>query len=519
MDWDGALCKFPSSKKGVDVLSKNGGTLQYNSQLYVLPKEHISVAVIFAGPANPQTVADAILQTLLEEKGIAEKPSSDSILLQDAKVPDSLRDYEGFYNSTNGLVKAEISPDKTGLILSTYNGNGFKPAEFLTYKENGRFYGLDGINYSFADHGNGKVMIAHLDSSDAGIVQYEKLNNNKDIDASPFSGKVWVPLNMSPYDLYPKMCQTVTVPDIPGYILVYDGSTYIPIALKSPTETWMSFNYMRDQFEVTLHDREGETLLYNYGYYYSDASELPAVAEGDILRTDYDGQNKAGKIEFGDLVNFSIPEGGRIVVFSPELSVAYDSLTAGSTVTYVGEGSYIVAVGKPGDAFKFDEYEMFEDIENHWAKDYINQLVSSGILAGTKDNQYQPDENMTGLEFLELLQRAIGITPDDLSSWGAEPVSLISGQPITRGQAISVIADVMALAGLDTNLPEEETDSLTKGFSDMQGIDDVLKTKAALLIKLGIFQGRGSRHMAPGDVMTRGEAAATVYRMLKILTD
>ncbi len=34
-------------KQGVTALAKSGGTLQYNSGLYVLPKEHISVADIF----------------------------------------------------------------------------------------------------------------------------------------------------------------------------------------------------------------------------------------------------------------------------------------------------------------------------------------------------------------------------------------------------------------------------------------------------------------------------------------
>jgi len=41
------------------------------------------------------------------------------------------------------------------------------------------------------------------------------------------------------------------------------------------------------------------------------------------------------------------------------------------------------------------------------------------------------------------------------------------------------------------------------------------KSNAALLVKLGIFQGRSNKLLAPGDTMSRGEAAATVLRMLK----
>jgi CubicO group peptidase (beta-lactamase class C family) len=502
-------------RQGIDVLAKSGATFQYSSQLYVLPKEHINIAVIFAGQANPAAVADAILQTLLEEKGIVKRLSSDSTLPQDAEIPDNLRDYEGVYNSINGIVKVDISPDKTGLILSTYDGKGFKPADVLTYKESGRFYRPDGVNYSFAEHAKGKAIMMYSDSSNAGSVIYEKLNNLNDLDASAFSGKVWVPRNLSPYDFFLEMFRTETIPEVPGYIFINNAASYTPLALKSPTDTWMSFNYIRDQYEVMLQNIEEETLLYNYGNYFSDASELPVVAEGDTLQIDSNGQNKAGKMGFSDLVSFSIPEGGRIVVFSPEFNLTYDSLTADSPVTYAEEDSYIVAIGKPGDAFKTTIYELFKDINGHWAKDYINRLVSANIVKETGNNLYQPDKNIMGLDFLILLQRATCITPDDLSTFGEEAGSLKSEQPITRGQAISILADVMALAGFEANLTAEEEVSLIKGFSDLEGIDDELKSKAALLIKLGIIQGRSNNLMAPGDVMSRGEATATVLRMLE----
>jgi hypothetical protein len=258
-------------------------------------------------------------------------------------------------------------------------------------------------------------------------------------------------------------------------------------------------------------------LLYTYGYNFSDASELPVIAEGDILQIDSDGQNRAGKMGFSGLVSFSIPEGGRIVVFSPELTLTYDSLMADSPVTYVEKNSYVVAVGKAGDTFKITKHELFTDISGHWAEDYINQLASSGILTETKDKQYQPDENITGHDFLLLLQRATGIAQEDLAAYGKEAVSFKSEQAITRGQDISILADVMALAGVEANLTPEEELSLIKDFSDLEGLDVELKSKAALLIKLGIFQGRSNKLLAPEDVMTRGEAAVIILKVLKTI--
>ncbi len=124
---------------------------------------------------------------------------------------------------------------------------------------------------------------------------------------------------------------------------------------------------------------------------------------------------------------------------------------------------------------------------------------------------------MMGLDFLILLQRATGITPEDLSASGEKTVSFKSEQPITRMQAISILADVIALTGFEANLTAEEEVSLIKDFSDLEGIDQELKSNAALLIKLGIFQGRSNKLLAPGDTMSRGEAAATVLRMLKCI--
>lgn len=390
--------------RGVNVLAKNGGTVQFRSQLYVLPEEHINIAVIFAGVGNPTAVTDAILEALLLEKGIAEKSSSDILPPEDAKIPDNFKEYEGFYSSDNGLMKVEMLMDENKMIFSYYDGNEFKPANILTYKENGRFYRQDGASFAFAKHGDKKVIIVYPDSSDVGFVSFEKLNDLGYTDASAFSGKTWVPRNFGQYDFLARMFRTLTIPEIPGYVLAYDGATYTPLALKSPSDTLMSFNYMRDQYEVLLQNIEGERLLYNYGNYYSDASELPTLLKGDTLKIGSKDQNRAGIAGFSDLVSFSIPEGGRIVVFSPELNLAYDSLMSHSSETYVGKGAYILVIGKSGDIFKITNYEQFKDIIGHWAKDFINQLASANILKETENALYQPYKNMMGLDFLMLLR-------------------------------------------------------------------------------------------------------------------
>ena len=101
------------------------------------------------------------------------------------------------------------------------------------------------------------------------------------------------------------------------------------------------------------------------------------------------------------MVGCSIPEEGRILAFSPKFNLVYDSLVAGSPVTYAEKGAYVIAIGKPGDAFKIYNY-------------------------------------------------------DDLPDYRENTISFESGEAINREQAISIIADVMDLAGFETNLNSEE---------------------------------------------------------------
>jgi len=355
LGWD-FVQVHPFKAQGIDVMAKNGGTLQYFSQLYVLPEERINVAVIFAGSANPTAVADAMLWALLEEKGIAKKTAPAS-LPEDTRVPESMRGFEGYYVSGNGLMKLEITDDQTGIVRSAWNGEGFDPESVWVYKADGRFYSQEGSGYSFAEYAGGKVLMLHPDSSNVGYVSYEKLKGGNQIDAGAFSGKTWVPVNMSPYDFAFTMFRTEAFPEVPGYILAHDGDTYTPLALKSPADTWMSFSYMRDQPEFHLQNAQGETLLYNHGILFADASTLPVANADSTIRIDSDGQNKAYRVGAEAFIRFSIPEGGRIVVLNPGLGMLYDSLVSGGKEVQAEAGSYLLAIGEPGDVFELNHAE------------------------------------------------------------------------------------------------------------------------------------------------------------------
>ena len=44
----------------------------------------------------------------------------------------------------------------------------------------------------------------------------------------------------------------------------------------------------------------------------------------------------------------------------------------------------------------------FEDIENHWAKDIINQAMNEKIIAGYEDGTFKPNNYMTRAELISI---------------------------------------------------------------------------------------------------------------------
>ncbi|MDP4182107.1 MAG: S-layer homology domain-containing protein, partial [Bacillota bacterium] len=53
----------------------------------------------------------------------------------------------------------------------------------------------------------------------------------------------------------------------------------------------------------------------------------------------------------------------------------------------------------------------FTDINNHWAKGFINKLISKGYIKGYPDGTFKPDSNIKRSECVSLINRMMGIKP------------------------------------------------------------------------------------------------------------
>ena len=57
---------------------------------------------------------------------------------------------------------------------------------------------------------------------------------------------------------------------------------------------------------------------------------------------------------------------------------------------------------------------LFDDIDGHWAEDYINLAASVGWVEGDGDGKFRPNDKITGAEVMTLVNRVLGIVPESL---------------------------------------------------------------------------------------------------------
>lgn len=180
----------------------------------------------------------------------------------------------------------------------------------------------------------------------------------------------------------------------------------------------------------------------------------------------------------------------------------------------------------------------FTDVRGHWAKSAVNNLGSRKIMEGVGGGLFEPARNMTRAEFAATIVRALGLKPEAgaapftdvresdwhngyiLTAWS---YGLITGSPdgafrpderITREQAMAVLARAMELTNLKAKLPEAADGEVPLAFADADQVSGWAKAAIADIIRAGIVTGRSGAELAPKAHVTRAEVAAMVERLL-----
>lgn len=183
-----------------------------------------------------------------------------------------------------------------------------------------------------------------------------------------------------------------------------------------------------------------------------------------------------------------------------------------------------------------------DDISGTYFEKEMRQLIDAGILQGYGDGTYGPNDQVTRAQFTTFVVRAlelpVGDTVDfstgdlykdvDPDQWYAAPIAaataagLINGYPdgrfgpkdnITRQDMAMIIVRAAEAKGV---VSEEKA----LNFEDNNAIQPYAVEAVKKLIGLEIINGKGKDgkiYFAPKDMTTRGETAAVITRLLKVI--
>ncbi len=165
----------------------------------------------------------------------------------------------------------------------------------------------------------------------------------------------------------------------------------------------------------------------------------------------------------------------------------------------------------------------------------VTALKERGVIKGVPAGGFQPDREVTRVEFALMVKRAMGYPGgteyqggfDDLnpSAWYMEELADALNTGVTKGftdrtyrpnvlipreQAAIMLSNILRHNSLGTGVAD-------LSFDDQDKIIAWAKDDLMLTVEKGIIQGYPDHTVRPKDHLTRGEAAVLIYRLLVVL--
>lgn len=204
----------------------------------------------------------------------------------------------------------------------------------------------------------------------------------------------------------------------------------------------------------------------------------------------------------------------------------------GGSISRVEAGKDFVIENQPTEIL--EAKDEFSDLSSApWAKDAINILASEGVLSGTGDGTFCPQNTITRAQFAQMVvkafdiplltEKAMSFTDVNRGDWYHEAIQILChrgivngisstefgvNQPITRQDMAVIINRTMSHLKMTIAQGNEIT------FADEADISDYAKNSVTLLTKTGIINGKENGTFAPKDTATRAEAAVIIYRIM-----
>ena len=184
----------------------------------------------------------------------------------------------------------------------------------------------------------------------------------------------------------------------------------------------------------------------------------------------------------------------------------------------------------------------YTDLTNHWAKSYMEDLATKGLLSGYSDGTMKPDNKITTCETLVLLSRLYTLSDTEVQmiqadyeatvkglvsptlSWAYKNIEICLASGIITldelksssltGDTTKEKISVFIVRALQLTAAASKLTSTDLKFADSAKISSGCVGSVAELNTLGIVKGDDSNNFAPQTSVTRAVAAALLSRSL-----
>ncbi|MBT2687094.1 S-layer homology domain-containing protein [Bacillus sp. ISL-47] len=184
-----------------------------------------------------------------------------------------------------------------------------------------------------------------------------------------------------------------------------------------------------------------------------------------------------------------------------------------------------------------------DDITGHYYENDMRVLIAKDILGGYGPDEYRPDQQVTRAEFAALVVRSLELQPMLAAEFSvassAEPLfkdvnpenwhyaavdaavkaGIVGGYPDDTFKPNANISRqemaAMIMRAINTRNIFSETVSLD--FKDNDRINPIFKDAIQRLLYLGVMSGNSDGTFGPKTNTTRGQTAAVLNRMLKVI--
>ncbi|NLZ83155.1 MAG: leucine-rich repeat protein [Clostridiales bacterium] len=181
----------------------------------------------------------------------------------------------------------------------------------------------------------------------------------------------------------------------------------------------------------------------------------------------------------------------------------------------------------------------FVDISSHWAKESIDYVASRGLLSGTSETTFGPDNVMTRGMLVMAIGRLVGVdtklyTTNSFTDVEADSIfrpyiewaykkGIVMGissnqfapdRAITREEIAAILINYAKITGYKLAVLREATT-----YVDSSSIGSVYKTSVTAMQQAGIMMGSSGNKFNPKSNATRGEVSTMLHRYIKLTID